>query len=170
MSVAPRGPVKRTPAIEDSTRVAGWLTTVPELRSRPALLAYLREHKSLQRAFFNAINNLENVALIPDPRIAIECLVLYWDKTRARFETNWKGRLAEDRGEDNQLWAELHGALRNVYKNMRVKAGKTAQGFCEHDVVREVVAAPGIHFATVDPPGQNVFWSREGLTWKRGTP
>lgn len=130
-------PVKRTPEVpEDSARVTGWLTSIPELLTRPRLLAYLREHKRLRKALFNAVDVLENVALIPSPDVAIAVVGMVWRHEKERFETLWKGRLSEDIGEEHRLYAELCGVLRNVYRNMLLKAGKDRQEFGPHDVQR----------------------------------
>lgn len=130
--------VRRTPAVTGETRIHGWLANIPELETRPRLVEYLRDHKPLRRALFNAANHMENIGLIPDPNIAVEVLSVYWHHVKWRFEVYWKNRLSEDKREDHCLWGELHGTLRNVYRNVLIKCGKApgSLSFCEYDVQR----------------------------------
>lgn len=99
-----------------------WIVNIPELETRPNLLEAMVTRRDLRRKVFQASQDLESIALIPSKHVAIRCLALFWRETKKELYKYCHDKLREQTGTDT-LFNELYGCLRNVYWNMRVKAG-----------------------------------------------
>lgn len=101
-----------------------WIINVPELETRPNLLKALEYRRDLRKKVFQTAQALESIALIQSRHIATKCLSLWWRETRQELYKFWHDRLRAETGSDI-LFNELYGCLRNVYWNMRIKAGES---------------------------------------------
>lgn len=100
-----------------------WVVNIPELETRPNLLQSMEHRRDIRRKLFQTSQALESIALIPCKHVAIRCLAMYWRETRNELYKYWHDKLRKQTGSD-VLFNELYGCLRNVYWNMRVKAGE----------------------------------------------
>lgn len=121
-----------------------WIVNIPELKTRPVLCQALVSNRHLRHRVFQSAQALESIANIPSKTVAIKCLSLYWRETRRELYNHWHNRLREKTGSDT-LYNELYGCLRNVYWNMRIKAGEpkpshTSERSKKGEIVREYVS------------------------------
>lgn len=127
----PAGGTNQTP-IPDN-----WLTQIPELATRTNLCRRMLSLDSLRRAVFNIANDFENTALIPDPSTAKLCLTLLFHHSLERIESHWRNRLSPSSNENDLIYSELYGVVRNIYKNMFVKVtGLHLMQYNPHDIRR----------------------------------
>lgn len=99
-----------------------WLANIPELETRPLLCERISWDRKVRHRLFQAANELEIIATIPEPKVAAQCLALRWRQMRLDLDKFWRARLLEETG-SNHLYAELYGCIRNICINMRAKAG-----------------------------------------------
>lgn len=99
--------------------------SVPELRTRPTLLAYMADCRSWGRKILNMIDVMWQILAIHDPKTARHLLDLYYTHCRERLKQH-EGRIP------TPVFLESSGVLRNVHRNICLElceeTGKSLEG------------------------------------------
>jgi hypothetical protein len=103
-----------------------WIVNIPELGTHQTLLKAMETRRDIRHRVFQTAQALESIALIPSTQVALRCLALWWREAKKEIYQHWHDKLREQYGTDT-MFNEMFGCLRNVYQNMRVKAGAKAR-------------------------------------------
>ena len=95
------------------------LSQIPELENRPNLLDECLFNKKVRGKLCHMSNELENIALIPDPIVAKKVIFLWWRDTRRILHQDGKFRDRISR----QVYLEFYGTIHNIVYNMVLKCG-----------------------------------------------
>jgi hypothetical protein len=91
-----------------------WELTIPELSTRPNLVAEMRQKRGLRHGVFKFHSTLASIAAIPDPPIACSVLDLYYKHSKDHFRA-MEGHI------DDLAFSELMGFAKNVRANYLLK-------------------------------------------------
>lgn len=96
-----------------------WLNEIPELETRPVLLAHIQtdEGKGLGKMLIHNVQfQCAIVRGLGDRKLATAALNLAWQAWRQHLRAFWQPRL--DVTGDHRLYCELHGVAQNIHKNL----------------------------------------------------
>lgn len=93
-----------------------WISTFPELKTRPELVEELLVNRRLRSKLFHAFNVLGHIANCPDVNVATECLQImsdyHWNKLRGFFKEELEAK-------NPILYNYLVSTFRNFTLNMQ---------------------------------------------------
>lgn len=118
-----------------------WTNTVPELATRPNLLQYLEEHNHRRKQFFRYVEDLISVATcLAGHRRGANVIEYLYQRSAESLRTHWNALNTSEDENDNRVFNEAVGCLRNVFLNAlnRVQGELMHESANPHFVVREL--------------------------------
>lgn len=116
-------------------RAANWARTVPELRTRPHLLAAMADDVRLRRGFMRQVEELvcltDGIYGLPSANLVVNLVYKHGVEVL---------HIIEQRITDHRAANEMFGAYRNVWRNvmLRLHDGKAYNRFGPHDIRRKL--------------------------------